>query len=308
MRGILPVQRVLQMTELPQICYTIIMPKWAFLPIRQNAINRRQQKGTDLAMRYHIDTIPVWDALKLAGECPLCALRSNVEMQDVERFLGGSVMEPDTRVRVNASGFCQRHHQLLYAQQNRLGHALMTHTHLKESAQRADKILQEAAQGAKAGADAPLMKRAVRRDGGSEALLAAADALDKLTGSCIMCQSIDENMRRYAYTFVHLYANDAAFKHAFEQSKGVCLKDAALLLRMAAEHLHAREQADFAQALQRLTNESLGRVADELEWFTLKFDYRNADKPWNNSRDALERAVTKLRGGELGSEAGAKKR
>ena len=24
-------------------------------------------------MRYHIDTIPVWDAVKLNGECPLCA-------------------------------------------------------------------------------------------------------------------------------------------------------------------------------------------------------------------------------------------
>ena len=47
-------------------------------------------------MRYHIDTIPVWDAMKLNGECPLCALRRKVEMEDVDRFLGGSVMEPDT--------------------------------------------------------------------------------------------------------------------------------------------------------------------------------------------------------------------
>ena len=28
-----------------------------------------------MSMRYHIDTIPVWDALKLEGECFLCALR-----------------------------------------------------------------------------------------------------------------------------------------------------------------------------------------------------------------------------------------
>lgn len=86
-------------------------------------------------MRYHIDTIPVWDALKQQGECPLCALRRSIEAADVDRFLGGSVMEPDTRVRVNEKGFCQRHHVLLYAQQNRLGHALMTHTHLKETAE-----------------------------------------------------------------------------------------------------------------------------------------------------------------------------
>ena len=139
------------------------------------------------------------------------------------------------------------------------------------------------------------------------ALLAAADGLDKLTSSCILCDSIQDNMNRYAYTFLHLYANDAAFKQAFQQSKGVCLKDAALLLRMAVSQLNAREQADFAADMEKLTDDSLSRVAGELEWFTLKFDYRNADKPWGNSRDALERAVTKLRGWCVGAEPGAKK-
>ena len=162
-------------------------------------------------MRYHIDTIPVWDALKQQGECPLCALRRSIEAADVDRFLGGSVMEPDTRVRVNEKGFCQRHHVLLYAQQNRLGHALMTHTHLKETAGKAHKLLDAAAQGAKAGAGAPAVKRALGKGGGKEALLAAADGLDKLTSSCILCDSIQDNMNRYAYTFLHLYANDAAF-------------------------------------------------------------------------------------------------
>ena len=82
---------------------------------------------------------------------------------------------------------------------------------------------------------------------------------------------------------------------------------AALLLRMAANQLNAREQADFAADMETRTDDSLSRVADELEWFTLKFDYRNADKPWGNSRDALERAVTKLRGWCVGAELGAKK-
>ena len=43
-------------------------------------------------MRYHIDTIPVWDAVKLEGECPLCALRRKVEKTDVERYLGLNVL------------------------------------------------------------------------------------------------------------------------------------------------------------------------------------------------------------------------
>ena len=95
-------------------------------------------------MRYHIDTIPVWDAMKLEGECPLCALRRRNELLDVDRFLGASVMEPDTRIQVNDIGFCAHHQMLLYEQKNRLGHALMTHTHMRETRQAAEKILDAA--------------------------------------------------------------------------------------------------------------------------------------------------------------------
>ena len=256
-------------------------------------------------MRYHIDTIPVWDALKLDGECPLCALRRQVERSEVERFLGGSVMEPDVRIQVNAKGFCPRHHALLYAQQNRLGHALMTHTHMRETRQAAEKILDAAEQGAQ-GKDAPLLKRAIGK-GGQDALTAAADALDARTGTCILCERLDGHMNRYAYTLLHLFTHDASFREAFEHGKGVCLRDAALLLRMAASELRGKDQAAFAACIHRLTADNMKRVEDELEWFTLKFDYRNADKPWNNSRDALERAVTKLRGWCLGAEPDGKK-
>ena len=256
-------------------------------------------------MWYHIDTIPVWDALKLDSECPLCALRRQVERGEVDRFLGGSVMEPDTRVRVNAKGFCQRHHVLLYAQQNRLGHALMTHTHMRETRQAAGKILKTAEQSAQS-KDASFIKRAMGR-GGQDALIAAADALDALTGTCILCDSMADHMNRYAYTLLHLFTHDSAFRKAFENSKGVCLKDAALLLRMASEALNGREQPEFAAVIRRLTDDNMKRVEDELEWFTLKFDYRNADKPWNNSRDALDRAVTKLRSWCLGAEPDEKK-
>lgn len=248
-------------------------------------------------MRYHIDTIPVWDAMKLGCECPMCALRAQVEATDVDRCLGGSVMEPDARIEVNRKGFCGRHHALLYAQQNRLGHALMTHTHLKETDEKAVGILENA-------------EKNLRREKGLKAIKAkgenrsvltvAAEELEKLISTCIICDSIRENMGRYAYTFLHLYASDSSFRKAFEGSKGLCYRDAALLLRMAGECLSAEQQADFAAVLLRLTTENSRRVEDELEWFTLKFDYRNADKPWNNSRDALERAAERLRGRCIG--------
>ena len=55
--------------------------------------------------------------------------------------------------------------------------------------------------------------------------------------------------------------------------------------------------------VHNLEIENLKRVEKELEWFTLKFDYRNADKPWGNSQDAPERAINKLQGACVGAEA-----
>ena len=91
-------------------------------------------------MRYHIDTIPVWDAMKLDGECLLCALERKTELGEAERYLGASVMEPDTRVQVNEKGFCQHHHAMLFGMSNRLGHALMLESHMIETRQRTEAV------------------------------------------------------------------------------------------------------------------------------------------------------------------------
>ena len=39
--------------------------------------------------------------------------------------------------------------------------------------------------------------------------------------------------------------------------------------------------------------DSLKEMQKDLEWFTDKFDYRNADAPWKNSKDALPRTIQK---------------
>ena len=257
-------------------------------------------------MRYHIDTIPVWDAVKLEGECPLCALRRRNELIDVDRFLGASVMEPDTRVRVNEKGFCPRHQVLLYAQKNRLGHALMMHTHMKETMKKLGPILSSARAAAERSAGTPALKRMMGKSAGKEDLSQAARDVRALTQSCILCDSIEENTRRYAYTLLHLYKTDTAFRKAFAASKGVCLPDMALLMEMAEEALSGQVLKDFIDDLCAAVEKSLEKTEGDLEGFTLKFDYRNADKPWGDSRDALERAVNKLRSWCIGGEPNPK--
>ena len=108
-------------------------------------------------MRFHIDTIPLWDSLKLDGECLLCALRRKVELGEAEGYLGASVMEPDTRIQVNDKGFCPHHHSMLFSMSNRLGHALMLESHLAETRRRTAKAFDELKKAAHAYSDASML-------------------------------------------------------------------------------------------------------------------------------------------------------
>ena len=65
-------------------------------------------------MKYHIDTIPVWDAYKRGSECPLCDIKQHNEQEYLDVFMGASVMEPSRRVEVNERGFCARHLHLMF--------------------------------------------------------------------------------------------------------------------------------------------------------------------------------------------------
>lgn len=247
-------------------------------------------------MRYHIDTIPVWDALHEDGECPLCLLRRRGEHLLTDRYLGASVMEPDTRIRVNAKGFCPAHQKMLYDKQNRLGHALMMHSHLLETIEKLAKVKPGSTGGR--GSFFGLKKAAAGDEAGTGSRLQA------LCTDCALCDDLDRHMRSYAYTLIHLWKTDPRFQKEFLASKGVCLPDAALLMDMAPELLRGEALDSFHAALLELLRSSLARVEEELKWFTLKFDYRNQDKPWGNSRDALERAVLKLRGWSVGTDPG----
>ncbi len=253
-------------------------------------------------MQYHIDTIPVWDALKLNSECPLCALKRRNELMDIQRFLGASVMEPDTRIRVNQKGFCGPHLQQLFTEKNRLGLALMLHTHMKETKKTVESILIKAKEAGKQ-TGGMAFRRMFKMNGSSPApLQEAAKLLEETASNCVLCDSIKEHMNRYIYTMLYLWERDKDFRKAFSESKGVCIPHGAQLLSMAEENLPIKELDSFTETLSNLITTSLKRIEQEVEWFTLKFDYRNQDKPWGTSKDAVERACNKLRGWCTGEE------
>ena len=260
-------------------------------------------------MRYHIDTIPVWDAMKLDGECFLCALRRKTELDETERCLGASVMEPDARIRVNERGFCRHHQEMLFATNNRLGHALMLHTHLGETRKKLSKPIAQLRKAAQAYSEASIADKLTGKGAAARKEIEALGAqLAEASSTCVLCESIAENIERYIHTFFHLYKTDTEFRKRLATSKGLCLPDAALLIRRAPAELPGKEVAGFVNLLLELEDKNLDRIDGDIAWFIKKYDYRFDAEPWKESRDAVERTANKLRGWCVGQEPNPKEK
>lgn len=244
-------------------------------------------------MQYHLDTIPVWEAMEWKGECPLCSLERKTEVEEIERTLGASVMEPDVRIRFNERGVCGKHQQMLFAQQNKLGHALLMDSRVKAQLA-ALQTLQKKVENAQPA------RRSLFGKGTSVNVI--TDELKALQAHCVVCEAVNTHMRRYRDTFLHLWKTNSDFRAAWKQSNGVCLPHLQALLETSGEVLSAEQQNEFtAEALAFLT-ERLANDEKDLDWFTRKFDYRFQAEPWGESKTAVERAVNRLRGWCVGSE------
>lgn len=241
-------------------------------------------------MKEKIYTIPVNDAYRSDCACPLCRLRADVENASVEYFLGASLMEPDTRIETNKAGFCHEHYLLLYGKEiNRLGLGLIIHTHLKELEKDIGATMDKVAPDKRTllkGRDSDFKRR----------LNDAADLIEKRVDDCIVCRKIEFTMDRYLDVLLWLYFEDDAFKKVFSEKKGHCLKHVAFLLRGAAKYLKQNQASEFAADLVASHSSGFGEMIEDVEGFTLKFDYRNKDKPWGNSKDAIPRAIAMLSG------------
>lgn len=249
---------------------------------------------------YHLYTIPIWDAYKKESECPICELHRMLEEQYLEAALGGGMMESDVRIETNAQGFCRKHLRDLYGMQEALSLALTLHTHLKSVIETADEGLSllEAAIAAEAGLPAPKKAARYLTRGGevAQAAEALAASSENRLKTCHICGKIDGNIGRYVEALLHMWKEEKEFKRAFAESKGVCMAHLPLLARTASKKLAGEGRREFLGVLVKIQRENLARVEKDIEWFTLKFDYRNADKPWGESKDAVPRTMEKLRG------------
>lgn len=273
-------------------------------------------------MKEKIYTIPVTEAFEQDCECPLCLLQSKLEKEYTDYYLGPALMEPDSRIDTNKRGFCRRHFELLYnRQENRLGLALETHTHLKEKLaeikELSKAILSEVNVKNQSGSFFSSLsgkfgslfgKTNPKGQIGSEDQVVIkgqaslshsarlASMLTQMENSCTVCSRLEYTMDRYLDVIMYLWSKEADFRKIFSEKKGFCLVHLKMLLAAAQKYLNTTESKKFLSLLMQQQIEHLERIEQELEWFTKKFDYRNNDAPWGNSKDALPRSIQKLKG------------
>ncbi|NLK75754.1 MAG: hypothetical protein GX288_10775 [Clostridiales bacterium] len=237
-------------------------------------------------MKEKLFTIPVNDAFKEDCECPICSMRDSLERDLIDFTMGPSYMEDDIRAVTSKLGFCREHIQLLYKNQNRLGLALILKSHLDKTIKDVEKL-----SGANSKLQVPSFFKKKKPEGNP-----LVDYLNEIEESCYICSRMETTIDRYIATVFYLYHNEDDFRERFKQCKGFCNKHYKMLYDSAPQYLKGDELDSFVKLLNKLYLDNMKRLQEDLEWFINKFDYRYADEPWKNAKDALPRAIQKING------------
>ncbi len=227
-------------------------------------------------------TIPVNEAFDAESECPVCTMYKKLEDDSIDFMMGPSYMEDDIRMETDELGFCTPHMRMLAVQKNRLGLALILKTHL-------DRQKKEAL----AFSGKPIKAKSLLKKPEEAPVVAWTK---KKLNDCYICNRIRITFPHYIDTVLRLYKKDPEFRKKYESCKGFCQEHTGMLIEKAQEILKQDELNQFYELTLSLYTDNLQRVADDLDWFTDKFDYRYKDAPWKNSKDSIERAVTKTNG------------
>ena len=241
-------------------------------------------------MKEKLYTIPLNDAVNAKDECPFCYIERKIE-QDMMDFVlgsGSSYMESDVREQTDKAGFCRMHFKKMYDYGNTLGNAWIMKTHMRATIAEMKKAMKEHAPGKSAG----LFKK--KGDGSVNSVTAWVNAREN---SCFICKQFTDHYDRYMDTFFELYRKDEAFKSKINESKGFCLPHFGDLCESAESRLKDKEQEQFFATTFALMEANMERLFEDDAWLIEKFDYRNKDADWKNSKEALQNCMQKLKGG-----------
>lgn len=241
-------------------------------------------------MKEVLYTIPLNDAINEGGECPFCNIERNVE-QDLLDFVlgsGSSYMEADIRDMTDREGFCRMHFKKMFDYGNTLGNAWILKTHYMRVNKEMKEVFSKYAPGKTS------LKDKLSKSSSNNSVVNFVRSKGK---SCYICKRYNETYERYLATFISMYRNDSSFKDKIMAGNGFCLSHFGDLCEYADKELSDKEKQEFFPMVFKLMEDNMARLQEDVSWLVEKFDYRNKDADWKNSKDAIQRGMQKLKGG-----------
>ena len=241
-------------------------------------------------MKEKLYTIPLNDAVNANDECPFCFLERKLEQDLMDFVLGGgsSYMESDVRAATDKAGFCRTHFKKMFDYGNTLGNAWILKTHYSKTMEEMKKQFR---------GHAPVKMGFFEKKNSSEERKNSIGrwSADR-DNTCYICDRFRDEYPRYLDTFLYLYEKDPDFKQKILQGKGFCLTHFGDLCEHAGMSLNQKQQEEFFPPLFDLMTRNMERIYEDISWLIEKFDYENKDADWQNSKDALQRGMQKLKG------------
>lgn len=242
-------------------------------------------------MKEKLYTIPMNDAMNANDECPFCYIERNVEQDLLDFVLGScsSYMESDVREATDKEGFCRAHFKKMFDYGNTLGNAWILKTHYQKMIQE----MQSEFKNFKPG-KISMMDRLKKNTDSKNSI---ATWIRSKEQSCYICNRFTDTYARYIDTFFVMFGKDDEFRQKVKASKGFCLHHFADLCEASETRLNDKEKELFYEMLLPIMEENMARIGEDVSWMVEKFDYRNKDADWKNSKDSIQRGMQKLKGG-----------
>lgn len=242
-------------------------------------------------MKETLYTIPMTDAFAAHDECPFCFIERNVEQDLLDLVLGSgsSYMESDMREQTDKAGFCRNHFKKMFDYGNTLGNGWILKTHYIEMNKELDKQVKMFAPG-----KVSMMDKLKKSDKTTNTM---ANWIREREKSCYICNSFATTYQRYLDTFFFMYKKDGEMKKMLTESNGLCLHHFGDICAEADYQLNDKQKQELYPLLFDLMQKNMQRVGEDVAWLVEKFDYKNKDADWKNSKDAIQRGMQKLWGG-----------
>ncbi|AEJ62273.1 hypothetical protein Spith_2015 [Spirochaeta thermophila DSM 6578] len=231
-------------------------------------------------MKHNIATLAVWDAFRQDAECPLCVLERKQEHQLITSHLE-NIMDPATRTLIEERGYCGHHLRLLYERNDLLPLAIQLKDILAYRVGRRRKRYDE-------------VRRHVERVPRLIRILRNRSQIEDET--CLICDELEEGTSLNIHIVFTLWKKEEDFREAVTRCMGFCIPHEDLLLREAPLLLGGKHLSSFLSTVTTRQEDRFRALEEALSYFIDQYDYRNANRPWGTSREAVPRAIETLAG------------